>query len=442
MISIDTWDDTQEGFDGAVLQYSTNGGLTWLTIGEVDKGVNWYNKTGILGKPGGDQNGWSQHTNGWFTSRYSLEQIPVVERDQVRLRLAFGSNEDNPIGEKLNGFAFDNVNIRERNRIVLVENFTSLSNGTYTQVRDKILQDEMDRPTDFVYLNYHIPQPAEDSLYRDNRSEPQTRASSYGISQSINTALDGNVYLGGALGWTIVDIDKRTLVDPQFNIDLQVLPTGSDSLSVSWKVTANDQVDNPIIVQTVVIEEQVTEQDGTIIAYNVVKKMLPNAAGSSRQDLVSFAPGDVYSSARLDWQIDVPLYAKDQLAVVVFVQQKTNGGEAGEIYQVAYKKVIGDKISSKITGINDALTEVAKSIEVYPNPVQRDLHFVTSSKPGKRFNWRIIDQRGIELATDNFNFVNGEYIYDTSEIPNGIYYLVISAEDQPLTYEKIVIMHR
>ena len=441
MISLDTWDDAQEGFDGAVLQYSINGGLSWLEIGEIDKGVNWFNKAGILGRPGGSQNGWSTPTGNWVTSRYSLEQIPIANRDQVRLRVAFGSNEDNPIGVSLNGFAFDNVQIRERDRVVLVENFTSLNEQGYDQVRSQMLNFEAQRPTDFVYLNYHIPEPGEDSIFQDNRSQPQTRANVYGISQSINTALDGNTYIGAAIGWPIDSVDTRTLIDPQFDIDLQLLPTSADSLKVSWRVTAKEVINNPIIVHTVVIEEQVVLGDGTI-GYNIVKKMLPNSAGSSRDDLLSFQPGDEYSSAQIDWLIDVNLYDGDQLAVVVFVQERTDGGLAGEIYQVAYAKITDTKNSAAITGLDEILTKVAESINVYPNPVEDELHFLTSNKPGDYFNWRIIDQRGVEMAADNFNFINGEYSVDTQEIPNGIYFLVISAEDQPLTYEKLVIMHR
>ena len=231
------------------------------------------------------------------------------------------------------------------------------------------------------------------------------------------------------------------MVDPQFDIDLQLLPANADSINVSWTITANNQVDNPIIVHTLVVEEQVILGDGTI-GYNIVKKMLPNAAGSSRDDLLSFNPGDVYSSARIEWLIDVNLYDGAQLAVIVFAQEKTDGGQPGEIYQVAYQKVIDTKNSPAITGIDEVLTAVAESINVYPNPVQRELHFATSNKPSDRFNWRIVDQRGVEMAADNFNFVGGEYSVDTQEIPNGIYYLIISAEDQPLTYEKIIIMHR
>ena len=441
MISMNIWNDTQEGFDGAVIQYSIDGGITWFNLGAVNKGVNWYNKTGILSKPGGDQNGWSGQTNPWVTARFNLDQIPITNRNQVRFRVAFGSNEDNPPGVSLDGFAFDDVVIRERDRLVLVENFTSLTNANYPQVRDQHASFAAQRPTDLVYLNYHIPQPAADSLQDDNKSEPQTRANSYGISQTINSVIDGNVYLGGALGWDLDSIDRRALVDPQFDISLQLPPTSPDSLVVQWDVTAADTVKNPIIVQTAVIEEKIVLAPGDT-AFNVVKKLLPNAAGSSRSDLVSFNPGDTYSAAKLRWSIDVPIYDSTQLAVVVFVQQKTNGGQPGEVYQVAYKKVTDKKGSNVITGIEDVYKGVAEAIQVYPNPVENILNFRTFDRLSDRFNWRIVDQRGVELAADQFYFKNGQYSFDTNAIPNGIYYLIIGVDNTPLTYKKLVVVHR
>jgi hypothetical protein len=443
MISLDTWNDSQVGFDGAVLQYSTNGGQNWEPLGRnVGEGFNWYNRIGILGEPGGESTGWSDSTSGWVSSRYTLEDIPNADRSQVRIRVAFGSNEDNPIGSRLNGFAFDNVNIRERDRVVLVENFTNLENDSYPGVRNYILDKEAQRPEDFVYLNYHIAFPDDsDSLYRDNRSQPQTRANSYGFSQSILTTFDGNQGNDNLpTSWGIPDLDTRTLFDPQFDIDLQLLPVGEDSISVRWDVTATQQVDNPIVVHTLVIEKNILLQDGTI-AHNVVKKMLPNPGGSSRTDMLSYAQGEGYSS-QLDWAIDVRLYDGSDLAVVVFVQEATDGGRAGEIYQVAIADVPGTKVSPIVTGIDDVLEAVARNINVYPNPVERDLYFSTSDRPGSSFNWRIVDQRGVTLMSDSFNFTNGEYSVDTSEIPNGAYYLIISAADQPLTYEKLLIMHR
>ncbi|MCB0526695.1 MAG: PKD domain-containing protein [Saprospiraceae bacterium] len=442
MISMDIWNDTQEEFDGALLQYSTDGGITWRSLGAINLGINWYNKSSIISQPGGKQNGWSGSTGSWVTARYFLDDIPVASRSQVRFRISFGSNNDNPPVIP-NGFAFDNVNIRDRNRLILVENFTHLEGTGRVQIRDDMERFKNDSPLDFVYMEYHIPSPKDekDSLYEDNKSEPVTRANLYNISNTINSVVDGNQYQGLASGWDIDLIDRRSLVDPQFNIDLQVLPTDSKSISVQWEVTATEQVNNPIVVYTAVIEEKIVLAAGDT-AYNVLKKMLPNPAGSSREDLTSFSPGDKYSSVQLNWEIDVPLYSPDDLAVVVFVQQKTDGSVPGEIYQTAYAKITDSKDSPPITGLEAVLKHAAESIDIYPNPVADELHFTTDDALSEKLSWRIVDQRGVELASDNFYFVNGEYSYDTYDIPNGIYYLVIETKDRPLSYKKLIIMHR
>ena len=66
MMSLNYWSHSQENFDGAVVQYSTNGGATWKTIGDAEKrGINWYNSKNIPGSPGGQDNfAWSGKTYG------------------------------------------------------------------------------------------------------------------------------------------------------------------------------------------------------------------------------------------------------------------------------------------------------------------------------------------------------------------------------------------
>ncbi len=177
-------------------------------------------------------------------------------------------------------------------------------------------------------------------------------------------------------------------------------------------------------------------------AFNVVKKMLPNPAGSSKDGVTSFNPGDVYSSAQLDWIIDVPLYSSDNLAVIVFVQEKTDGSVPGEIYQAAYIKVTDPKDPPLILGLEGVLVHAAEAIDLYPNPVADILHFETDDALSGELSWKIIDQRGVEFASEQFYFVNGAYEYDTSMIPNGIYYMVIQSKQGALTYKKLIIMHR
>ncbi|VAW49325.1 hypothetical protein MNBD_GAMMA03-160 [hydrothermal vent metagenome] len=433
MISLDTWTETKEGTDGALVQYSINGGITWVLLGDVDQGINWYNETRISANPGGGLNGWSGNTGEWVTSRFFLDDIPTANLGQVRFRVVFGSV---PVGDLFNGFAFDNVNIRERNRLTIVENFTNVRrNGVddfYQIMRD--YKDE--RPLDFVYMDYHIPDPEPDSLYNGNKPEPVTRGNLYNISQTNNTVLDGNQYQGSQ----IFDIDlikRRSLVDPQFDATIEILPSDSKSIIVKWNIEANEQINTSIIVQTIIIEEEI-EYNGNIL-YNVVKKMLPNPAGWSNNG--PFNVGDEFSS-QLDWVIDVPLYSSDNLAVIVFVQEKTDGSVPGEIYQATYMKITEPKDPPLILGLEGVLTHAAEAIDIYPNPVTDMLYFETDDVMSGQLEWKIIDQRGVTFAQEEFYFVHGKYEFDTSLIPNGIYYLVVQSKEGALTYDKLIIMHR
>ncbi len=352
--------------------------------------------------------------------------------------MAFGSVVD---GDVKNGFAFDNINIRERNRLIMVENFTSLSNAGYTSFRDRMRDYKTGADSlDFIYMDYHIPYPEADSLYKGNEAEPVTRANVYSVSQTINTVVDGNQYQDFQL-FDIELIQQRSLVDPQFSVAIQILPTDSKSLSIKWDVVAQRTINNPIIVYTVVVEENIVLAPGDT-AFNVVKKMLPNPAGSSKEGVNSFNPGDVYSSAQLDWVIDMPLYSSDNLAVIVFVQEKTDGSAPGEIYQAAYMKITDPKDPPLILGLEGVLKHAAEAIDLYPNPVADILHFETDDALSGELTWKIIDQRGVEFASEQFYFSNGRYEYDTSSIPNGIYYLVIQSKQGALTYKKLVVMHR
>ncbi|CAN0405310.1 unnamed protein product, partial [Phaeothamnion confervicola] len=105
VISIQYWNDSDVGKDGAVLQYSTDGGATWIAtapnpdksgiVGTPTSGVNWYSNTTISSAPGGfNQFGWTgQGQIDWITGKNSLDAIPVADRDNVRFRIAFASDE-------------------------------------------------------------------------------------------------------------------------------------------------------------------------------------------------------------------------------------------------------------------------------------------------------------------------------------------------------------
>ena len=95
--------DTEDGVDGARLQYSTNGGSTWNTLGAVGTNscqTNWYEGT-ITGGPG-----WSGQSNGWTPSTYRLACVPAISgAPAVRFRFVFRSDN---FTNTISGFSIDN----------------------------------------------------------------------------------------------------------------------------------------------------------------------------------------------------------------------------------------------------------------------------------------------------------------------------------------------
>lgn len=112
------WWNSERNFDGAALEYSTDGGATWTTIGAFNDPYNWYN-SGTMSNSSvstffnNNTNWWSgrnSSSNGsgmWLTAKHVLPSAALV--NGVRFRIAFASD-----GSGLDdGFAFDNFTIYE-----------------------------------------------------------------------------------------------------------------------------------------------------------------------------------------------------------------------------------------------------------------------------------------------------------------------------------------
>ena len=124
--------------------------------------------------------------------------IPAIDRDQVRLRVAFASNDGNPATNTYDGFAFDNVFVGNKKRNVLVEHFTNSSLAPTTSgdnYLDNRLADQfaLRSVSDFSDLRYHISFPSPDDLNIENPTDPGARASYYNVSQAPSTIMDGPI---------------------------------------------------------------------------------------------------------------------------------------------------------------------------------------------------------------------------------------------------------
>jgi hypothetical protein len=468
MISLNYWSDLEKGFDGAVVQYSIDGGISWETIGNAEnEGINWYDTRNVSGRPGGQTNfAWSNSdASKWKTARFNLDQIPINQRDTVVFKIAFGSNGDNPSDRVLNGFAFDDVYIGEKMKNVLVEQFANYNSVASNQstlymnnLYDNQIATNVNGPgklaPDFMRLEYHIAPPQPDLLNLENPTNPAARAFYYGISQPPITLMDGIIgeYYGTTLNGdhallTAKQLDKRALEDPRFAIKIDTVSTGNNTelkLKVSFTyVDSTQNLEDPVGLQVALVETDVTA-DGKIFR-NVLRKLLLESQGQTvTQTWDYFDNTKNKIDVDVNYSIDVPIQNPDKLSLIAFVQDRTTRFTTSRrIYQAVYADA-PKKVGLTAVGIeDDPIVAEVNGILIYPNPASQVLNFKLDEKLSRDYVWSIIDQRGVTVLSGEVNHdLSKPQQVKVGELSNGIYFLQIGLPDRKLLYRKIAIMNQ
>jgi hypothetical protein len=459
MISLDYWSDFQEGaFDGAVIQFTTDDGNTWQTIGSDLNGINWYDTRNLSTEPGGENNfAWSgaTRTEGWKNARFNLDQIPASERDLVRFRIAFASNGDNPSpdqnpsGQILNGFAFDNIYIGEKNRNVLVEHFTNdnlnASNGADDWFDDMYDAQILARDSaDFIPIQYHIA----DDLYNDNGADPNARGILYGVSQAPTSVMDGiqgqyfnTTFNGVYSNITAVELDRRALEDPLFSIKIDTVASGNNTtlgLSIQYQyIDSLKTLDIPVTFYAALVEYGVNNNG------YVVRKLLPASEGRTITRTWDVGQNEVLD---INYDIDVPIINPDNLYIVAFVQDNSDL-ESPTVRRILQSVIVKAprKVGAMITGIGDNPT-VAElhGLMIYPNPASQVVKMHSDINFQRQYKWQLIDQRGVTVLSGDVkkDFSDGEQQIHVGHLANGMYIMAIQTGEKAVVHRKIAIMNR
>ena len=417
-ISLDYWVDTQEGFDGAVLQLSTDLGESWVPVGTQGAGINWYNSNSINGNPGVqsmEQLGWTGRNVNWLTAQHRLPEMNNSR--PIRFRLAFGSSGIVGPDDTNDGFAFDNFWLGNRNRNVLLEYFPSTENTS--SLSDAIL-DSFQK--DLIPISYFIEENS--PLSQVNSIDPEARALFYSISTPGNVVLGGNDFQGSTPLLTSRTLDTSSLELSSFVI--QIDPEPVDPLTITARIVALEDREEEVNIFFAFLEDGV-EHSGTRENF-VLRKFLPNAEGilegnwqqGESREYTFIWPPSISPSPSIVQNLD-SLYA------VVFIQDPSSK----KIYQAARTGRDGGFLVS-----NEA--PIVGGIHVFPNPARDRVYIKISGKPTKvqlnlmNLNGQLIE--GKKLTTD-------KTIYEWSlpQLPAGIYILEIWNQRRVFKRKKIII---
>lgn len=437
VMSFDYWLSTTPS-DGVYMEASTDGGLTWQQVGTVGEGIGWYNSEDILGlsKVNGvgqdfNQFGWSGSEAGWKSAKFSLDNYKTAQR--LRLRFVFGSNSDNPLNQDFDGFGLDNFRLDSRNRIVLLENYTSstqtVNNNNFRDFAPALTNNEI------VKLQYHTGiSDGNDPIFRQNMIDPSARAAFYGLTNGTNVIprvfLDGSSSGGFApnSNWAMTQLSTRALAVSPFELNVETVENSSGALEIKTTLSANrPMTEGRPALFIAVIEKMV---DGNSF---VVRKMLPNASGQ-RIPLPSQA-GPI-SVDNQTWLVDIENVDLGDLAVVAFVQDLDNNAEGvKEVYQ-ADIDLNPLFLPSTITGIED----LNFAFHVYPNPADDEMTVVLPDNITDGANLRMFDQVGKVVIEEIFEKGEHKKTLTTATHAGGVYLLQIKTSKGILT-RKVMLLH-
>jgi hypothetical protein len=441
MVSLKYWVHAEDQRDGAVMQVKVTSGSggdnLWKALNDLSSsnpnnrlGVNWYNNGVPLSQPGVidplDSNqffwGWTDTATYWRTARFPLDEYIGKT---VQFRIAFSSDAGNV--DPVDGFAFDNFFVGERERLVLLEQFTNSTmpdSELYTMIDDNAI--------DLNYLEFHT-QP--DEIYLANPGPTNTRGSVYNFDMVPRSFLSGFYSFDESAGNGLMDyhIVNAAMDDPVVEISTDTAAE-NNQIYLTITVRALDTLHSQKLLHTAVIEKEV-DASGEALR-NIVRAMVPDPAGALLNPML---PGEEVVIEHIFDINDITLSADPDLAAVVFVQEPPYLSASDNwIYQSHYVD-LPDVSPRIITGLEDALIKNLR-FGLYPNPAKYHTELRFNAELVTDLHWKIVDLRGVELLSGTL--VAGQEVYDLniSGLPNGVFNVLLGDESSLLSTRKLIIL--
>jgi hypothetical protein len=434
-IKLSLWRRFEKERDGAALQYKTDNSRSWQYVGTINDGIEWYNSAVIRGRPGGDQLGWTTigtPDNDWVVASHTLDELKG--KKDVKFRIVYGSDG---FYSDHDGMAFDDIWIGGRNRRVLFEHFINLPDIASSNSNVIVNTIATNKKEDVINIQYHTNFPGADPFYNSNPGDASARILYYGLTRVPYTFIDGgtkknfaSIFDNDLAKIDSNDVAKRSLIPSPFNIIITPSVFGG-VLSVSGQITALDNINADNLTLYLAVTEKINKSFTGALGVNeyknVFRKFLPDAGGIILKN--NWTKGESASIAEKVWQIDRVLNASD-IEIIAFIQNNNTK----EVYQAT--SVIKPNI---VVGFENLNGKNGNGFTVYPNPAVNNLTIEFEQPPVKETDIRIIDLRGVVVAS----YKAGPGVYDfrieNLSLKAGIYLVRLSAGGIDYGFRKLVV---
>lgn len=172
-------------------------------------------------------------------------------------------------------------------RTVLLEHFTQASCPPCATLNPGITNYLNNTSYDIVSLKYQTSFPGGDPMYNFGQSDIYPMQQYYGVTSVPNSVIDGNYFNDHPNGWNNATFANRSQVTSPFELSIDYdVTAGFDSVVVTMIITASENYNGNMVAKLIVVEKEISfceapGSNGETEFLHVVKKMLPNSAGTA-----------------------------------------------------------------------------------------------------------------------------------------------------------------
>ncbi|OPZ99607.1 MAG: hypothetical protein BWY70_00926 [Bacteroidetes bacterium ADurb.Bin408] len=407
------WYDIETAFDGGRLQYTTNNGNTWQTLGVVGDplGTNWYTHANINGAPA-----FSGSSAGWVYSSYNLAQFnnfPVP----VQFRFNFFANPSNVA----NGWAIDDFVIfqnqiaQDGGVIAIVSPTTPVVTGS-TQTVTVTIKNFGTQALTLIPVRYRVGNGvpvseqwtgnlAPDSTTNFTFATPLVQTASYDLCAYTKVLNDS--YTQNDTTCTHIDI-----IPAQYDAGITEITVPGSQTTINTPVTVTVKIKNFGSEALSSVDLQYDVNSGAPVTATYTGAIAPGAEVSHTFTQTYMSPSGNYI-----------LCAKTNL---VNDQNTTN-----------------DKLCKTVTGTVGIEEDLGNGFALgqnMPNPASGKTVIPYNLPASGKVNFEIVNVIGQRIFEAETEQSQGKHKFemDADKLPDGVYYYTLSFNGQRLTRKMVV----
>ena len=344
-----------------------------------------------------------------------------------------------------NDLASGNVDVLNSStqRTPLFETFTSSTCGPCVAGNAQLDVIFSANPNKYTSIKYQMDWPgAGDPYYTDEGGD---RKSFYGVSSVPRLEIDG--------GWdsnpsdlTQQDFDDYYII-PAFTDLAATYSVGGQAVQVDVTIDPLENIPSNNLVVHIAVFEYLTYNNvgsnGEIEFHHVMKKMLPDASGTSIASLQSSVQQTVSKSYNFNGSYVLPADAQTPVnhSTEHTVEEFTDLGVAVWIQDEVTKEIFQSTTGSLVAGINNQ-NEQLLSAKVYPNPVTDNATLAFYLKESGDVTIKIhnsLGQEVFESYLNNQSFGRSTTQLNTSELPTGLYTITLFTNNERIVKKMQVL---